>query len=67
LLHLENYNGLRDRRFLDIEKIRELACEAAAGTRQSYIEDCQVCSKPNVLRVDWDPETAEFAIYAELE
>ena len=28
----------------------------SAGRRQSYIEDCQVCCKPNLLRVEYDRE-----------
>jgi hypothetical protein len=41
--------------------------DETAGARQSYVEDCQVCCKPNVLRVSWVPDAAEFAIDAELE
>jgi hypothetical protein len=41
--------------------------DASAGTRQSYVEDCQVCCKPNVLRVGWDTEAGEYVITAELE
>ena len=38
-----------------------------AGRAQSYIEDCQVCCKPNVLRVQYDTGEREFVITAELE
>jgi Cysteine-rich CPXCG len=38
-----------------------------AGRRQSYIEDCQVCCKPNVLRVEYDTSAQEFSISTELE
>ena len=41
--------------------------DAAAGRRQSYIEDCHVCCKPNVLEVRYDAEQDEFVITAELE
>jgi hypothetical protein len=41
--------------------------DETAGTRQSYVEDCQVCCKPNLLHVNWDPEAGEFTIDAELE
>ncbi len=41
--------------------------DESAGLRQTYIEDCQVCCKPNVLRVEYDTSTQEFAIAAELE
>jgi hypothetical protein len=40
--------------------------ESAAG-RQSYVEDCQVCCKPNLLRIGWDPDAKEFWITSELE
>jgi hypothetical protein len=45
----------------------ETAVDESAGSRQSYIEDCQVCCKPNVLRVTWDRSAKEFVIDAELE
>jgi hypothetical protein len=41
--------------------------DASAGHRQSYVEDCQVCCKPNVLRVEYDVSSQEFFITAELE
>jgi len=41
--------------------------DESAGRRQSYVEDCQVCCKPNVLRVEYDLSSAEFFISAELE
>lgn len=41
--------------------------DASAGTRQTYVEDCQVCCKPNVLQVMWDASSGEYTISAELE
>jgi hypothetical protein len=41
--------------------------DESAGGRQSYVEDCQVCCKPNVLRVTYDVEHGEYSISAELE
>jgi hypothetical protein len=41
--------------------------DESAGPIQSYVEDCQVCCKPNVLRVSYDPDTDEFLITADLE
>jgi hypothetical protein len=41
--------------------------DESAGRRQSYIEDCQVCCKPNVLRIEYDTGEREFVITAELE
>ena len=45
----------------------ETDVDASAGSRQSYVEDCQVCCKANLLRVSWDVGAAEFVISAELE
>jgi len=41
--------------------------DESAGRRQSYIEDCQVCCKPNLLRIEYDADEREFVIAAELE
>jgi hypothetical protein len=38
-----------------------------AGRRQSYVEDCQVCCKPNLLHLEYDNAAHEFLIAAELE
>jgi len=48
-------------------KWNETRVDESAGRRQRYVEDCQVCCKPNVLRFSWDAGTAEFVIEAELE
>jgi hypothetical protein len=45
----------------------ETTVDESAGSRQRYVEDCQVCCKPNLLRVSWDPGAGEFVIEAELE
>ena len=39
----------------------------SAGRTQSYVEDCQVCCKPNLLRVEYDPAEQDFVITTELE
>jgi hypothetical protein len=41
--------------------------DESAGRSQSYIEDCQVCCKPNVLDIRVDPDKQEFVITAQLE
>jgi hypothetical protein len=41
--------------------------DESAGRRQSYVEDCQVCCKPNVLRIAYDSSSGEFVIGSELE
>ncbi len=45
----------------------ETTVDESAGSLQQYVEDCQVCCKPNVLRISWDLSTGEFVIDAELE
>jgi hypothetical protein len=41
--------------------------DESAGSRQNYVEDCQVCCKPNVLRVEYDATLQQFFIAATLE
>jgi hypothetical protein len=41
--------------------------DESAGGRQDYVEDCQVCCKPNVLRAEYDAASQEFFITAALE
>lgn len=43
------------------------AVDESAGRTQSYVEDCQVCCKPNVLRVQYDTAEQDFVISAQLE
>ena len=43
------------------------AVDPSAGRRQEYVEDCQVCCKPNVLRVYYDDAEHEYVITSELE
>jgi hypothetical protein len=41
--------------------------DKSGGSRQQYVEDCQVCCKPNVLSICWDNAAGEFVIEAQLE
>jgi len=41
--------------------------DASAGRRQHYVEDCQVCCRPNLLHIEYDPALQQFLILAELE
>ena len=41
--------------------------DESAGRRQSYVEDCQVCCKPNLLHIAYDNSTQQFVISAEAE
>jgi hypothetical protein len=45
----------------------ETSVDESAGMRQSYVEDCQVCCKPNVLRIAWDRRQDAYRIESELE
>jgi hypothetical protein len=45
----------------------ETTIDESAGSRQGYVEDCQVCCKPNLLLVTWNRTDGEFMISAELE
>lgn len=41
--------------------------DESAGRNQNYVEDCQVCCKPNLLRVTYDHAEQVFLIGADLE
>jgi len=45
----------------------EIVVDISARHDQSYIEDCQVCCKPNLLRIDYDFDTQECTVSSELE
>jgi hypothetical protein len=45
----------------------ETIVDSSAGTKQTYVEDCQVCCKPNVLKITWDMSAGEYTISAQLE
>jgi cysteine-rich CPXCG protein len=45
----------------------ETSVDESAGSKQQYVEDCQVCCQPNVLTVRWNSSAQEFTITAELE
>ncbi len=45
----------------------ETTVDESGGSRQEYVEDCQVCCKPNVLTIRWDNTAQEYTITAELE
>jgi hypothetical protein len=45
----------------------ETVVDESAGSRQNYVEDCQVCCKPNVLSVLWDTSARVYSVSTELE
>ena len=45
----------------------ETLVDPSSGPRQSYVEDCAVCCRPNVITVIIDRETQDVAVEAEAE
>lgn len=45
----------------------ETFVDESAAADQQYTEDCQVCCRPNVLRIHIDEETKEVRVEAEFE
>jgi hypothetical protein len=45
----------------------ETSVDESAGTVQCYVEDCQVCCRPNLLRISYQSDVEEFTINADLE
>lgn len=45
----------------------EIEVDPSAGSNQSYVEDCQVCCRPNVLRITVDVEGGTAWVANELE
>jgi hypothetical protein len=43
----------------------ETTVDPSGGRRQEYVENCQVCCKPNLLRAEW--ADGEWRVSAELE
>ena len=45
----------------------ETIVDRGAGSKQMYVEDCQVCCKPNALVVNWHGDLDQFVITSQLE
>lgn len=41
--------------------------DPGGGERQSYVEDCPLCCRPNVLDASWDDELGTFVVQATRE
>ena len=41
--------------------------DPSGGARQQYVEDCEVCCRPNLLSIVIDPESRAVSIENELE
>ncbi len=46
-------------------QVNEIVVDPSAGVHQVYIEDCQVCCRPNNLVISVDQEMQEASIEAE--
>ncbi|MBS2018435.1 MAG: CPXCG motif-containing cysteine-rich protein [Deltaproteobacteria bacterium] len=45
----------------------DTAPDPGGGLHQSYVEDCPLCCRPNVLDATWDEDLGAYAIYATRE
>lgn len=43
----------------------EVLVDMSGGTKQEYVEDCQVCCRPNRLHIVIDPDLGEADIQAD--
>lgn len=41
--------------------------DPSGGSHQRYVDDCQVCCRPNILHVSWDELNESFHIESEPE
>lgn len=48
-------------------EINVTTVDISAGARQEYVEDCQVCCRPNLLHIEIDTNSMEATIEAEEE
>lgn len=48
-------------------QLNEIFIDISAGDEQDYVEDCQVCCRPNVVHIHIDEELAHIEITNEAE
>lgn len=48
-------------------ELNETLIDPAAGLKQSFVEDCAVCCRPNVLHLQIDPAGGAIDIEAVME
>lgn len=48
-------------------QLNEVLIDLAGGKNQTFVEDCFVCCRPNVLTVRIDPSAESLTIDAEIE
>ncbi|HXF99390.1 MAG TPA: CPXCG motif-containing cysteine-rich protein [Bacteroidota bacterium] len=47
-------------------QVNSILVDSSAGNHQEYVEDCQVCCKPNKLIIEIDEELKEAEVYTEM-
>jgi hypothetical protein len=45
----------------------DITVDDGGGPAQQYVQDCQVCCKPNLLKITFDREIEEYVVTAALE
>lgn len=45
----------------------EIDIDPTGGKRQRYVQDCEVCCKPNLLHLQYDDDENEYVVSADLE
>lgn len=48
-------------------EINQTMLDPTGGFQQEYVEDCEVCCRPNLLSITIDPETRAVGLVNELE
>lgn len=48
-------------------EMSEASVDLMGGEHQSYVEDCTVCCRPNMLYISIDADSGEAVITAEFE
>ena len=47
-------------------QMNSILVDASGGTNQKYVEDCQVCCRPNQLTISIDPGLDKADVQAEV-
>lgn len=48
-------------------EVNATTVDISAGLDQDYVEDCQICCRPNRLQIQIDPQTMQATIEPEKE
>ena len=43
-----------------------IVIDSSGGKTQEYVEDCQICCKPNTLKIQIDDHLTSAQVYAEM-